>query len=119
MAVVAVFVVVLTMLAAVRERQKEIGVLRAVGFLQKHIISLMFRETLLLSLVAAVLGGGLGVLGALVGPKVAPGLSLDFRADPLVLAAGLVLSLVLAAVATAYPAFRAARLDPALALKKL
>ena len=119
MAVVAVFVVVLTMLAAVRERQKEIGVLRAVGFLQKHIISLMFRESLLLSLVAAVLGVGLGVLGALVGPKVAPGLSLDFRADPLVLAAGVVLSLVLAAVATAYPAFRAARLDPALALKKL
>jgi putative ABC transport system permease protein len=118
-AAVAVFVVALTMLAAVRERQKEIGVLRAVGFRRGHILQLMFKESLLVSLVAAVFGLGLGVAGAALAPRLAPGLTLDFAVDALVLAGGVALSVVLGTLATVYPAFLAARLDPTLALKRL
>lgn len=116
---IATLVVVLTMLAAVRERQKEIGVFRALGFRTRHVMSLMFRESLLLSAVAAGVGLVLGVLGAAYGPKIVPGLDLHLSVTAPVLVAGAALAIVLAAIATVYPAFLATRLDPAIALRKL
>ena len=116
---VATLIVVLTMLAAVRERQREIGVFRAVGFRSRDVVSLMFRESLLLSGVAAAVGVTLGVLGAAYGPKVVPGLDLDLAVSAPVLVGGAALAIVLAVVATVYPAFLATRLDPAIALRKL
>jgi len=117
--VVAVLIVVLTMLAEVRERQKEIGVFRALGFRARDVASLMFRESLLLSAVAAALGVALGVLGAAYGPRIVPGLHLDLAVSAWVVVGGAVLAMVLAAVATVYPAFLATRLDPAIALRRL
>jgi len=117
--VVAVLIVVLTMLAEVRERQKEIGVFRALGFRARDVASLMFRESLLLSAVAAALGVALGVLGAAYGPRIVPGLHLDLAVCAWVVVGGAVLAMVLAAVATVYPAFLATRLDPAIALRRL
>ncbi len=116
---IATLIVVLTMLAEVRERQKEIGVFRALGFRARDVVSLMFRESLLLSVIAAVLGIALGVLGAAYGPKIVPSLDLDLAVSALVLAGGAALAIVLAAVATVYPAFLATRLDPAIALRRL
>ena len=116
---VATLIVVLTMLAAVRERQREIGVFRALGFKARDVVSLMFRESLLLSAVAAALGVTLGVLAAAFGPKIVPSLDLDLAVSIPVLVGGAALAIVLAAVATVYPAFLATRLDPAIALRKL
>jgi putative ABC transport system permease protein len=116
---IATLVVVLTMLAAVRERQREIGVFRALGFKTRDVMSLMFRESLLLSAVAAGIGLVLGVLGAAYGPKIVPGLDLHLSVTAPILVAGAALAIVLAAVATVYPAFLATRLDPAIALRKL
>ena len=116
---IATLIVVLTMLAAVRERQKEIGVFRALGFRARDVVSLMFRESLLLSVVAAVVGVALGVLGAAYGPKIVPSLDLDLAVSIPILVGGAALAIVLAVVATVYPAFLATRLDPAIALRKL
>jgi putative ABC transport system permease protein len=116
---IATLIVVLTMLAAVRERQREIGVFRALGFRTRDVVSLMFRESLLLSVVAAVVGVTLGVLGAAFGPKIVPSLDLQLAVSIPVLIGGAALAIVLAAVATVYPAFLATRLDPAIALRKL
>ncbi len=69
---IATLIVVLTMLAAVRERQREIGVFRALGFRSRDVVSLMFRESLLLSAVAAAAGVALGVIGAAFGPQDRP-----------------------------------------------
>lgn len=117
--IVAVLIVVLTMLSAVRERQKEIGVFRAVGFRRRHVISLIFRETLLLSAVSAVAGIALGLLAAAFAPHVVSGLDIQFGVNALVLVAGAALAVALGALAAVYPAIVAARLDPAVALKKL
>ncbi|MCL5735183.1 MAG: ABC transporter permease [Actinobacteria bacterium] len=116
---IATLIVVLTMLTEVRERQKEIGVLRALGFRARDVMGLMFRESLLLSAVAAAVGIALGVLGALYGPKIIPSLDLNFAASIPVIVGGALLAIVLAAIATVYPALMAARLDPAIALRKL
>jgi putative ABC transport system permease protein len=115
---IATLIVVLTMLAAVRERQKEIGVFRALGFRRRHVVNLMFREAMVLSAVAAVIGVALGLLGAAFGPKVVPSLTLELAISIPVLLGGAALAIVLGAVATTYPALVAARLDPAVALRK-
>jgi putative ABC transport system permease protein len=116
---VAMLVVVLTMLAEVRERQSEIGMFRALGFRARDVVSLMFRESLVLSTVAAAVGVVLGVLGAALGPRIVPNLDLGLAIRGPILVAGAALAIVLAVVATAYPAFLATRLDPAVALRRL
>jgi putative ABC transport system permease protein len=116
---VSAFIVSLTILAAVRERQRELGVLRAIGFRQRHIWTLLLTESLLLSVCAAIMGAVLGLAGSAVGPLLVEGLTLQFAPNPLVIGAGMLLAVVLAVAATLYPASRAARLDPAAALKNV
>lgn len=116
---IATLIVVLTMLAAVRERQNEIGIFRAIGFRSRHVVSLMFRESLLLSAMAAVAGVATGVIAAAFGPRVLPGLDLNLVVNAPILAGGAALAIILAVFATIYPAFLGSRLDPAVALRKL
>jgi putative ABC transport system permease protein len=116
---VVVFVVVLTLLAAVRERQREVGVLRALGFRARDVVSVIFRESLLLSVIAAFVGLGLGLLAAALTPRVLTSLTLDFTVNVPVIVAALVMSPLLAGIATAYPAWAAVHLDPAAAFRKL
>jgi putative ABC transport system permease protein len=116
---VAALIVILTMLTAVRERQREIGVFRALGFRQRDVAALLFRESLLVGGAAAIAGALLGLVGAAYGPRLVRGLALDFVPSPLVVVGGMGLSIVLSVLATLYPAYLAARLDPSLALKRL
>ena len=109
----------LTTLAAVRERKREIGVLRAIGYRQRDIWALLLMEALLLSAGAALIGTGLGLAGAALGPRLVEGLTLQFAPNPFVVAGGVLLAVALAVAATLYPASRAARLDPATALRRV
>jgi len=52
-----------TMMMAVRERTKEIGVLKTLGFTSNRIMRMVLGESLLLSLIGALLGLGLAALG--------------------------------------------------------
>jgi putative ABC transport system permease protein len=112
-------VVAITMLASVKERQKEIGVLRAVGYKQRHISRLIFIETAMISSIAAGLGVAAGLVTAGVAPFVVRGLALHLVIAPAVIAAGVVISFLVGLAAALYPAKRAADLDPATALKQL
>ena len=49
-------VVIVTMMKAVSERTREIGVLRAIGWTQKRILAMIMGEALVLSLIAIVVG---------------------------------------------------------------
>jgi putative ABC transport system permease protein len=53
-----------TMLYTVRERTKEIGVLKAIGFSNRSVMSQFMLEGMLMSLMAAVVGVGIGIVGA-------------------------------------------------------
>lgn len=107
-----------TMLMAVLERTREIGVMRALGWRRRDILGLILRESLLLG----ALGGVLGVLMA-VGLSVI--LSLSSGAAEMykpVFSAGLILQSIIAATALGlvgglYPAFRATRQEPIEALR--
>jgi putative ABC transport system permease protein len=64
-AIVATSLTVLfTMLYTVRERTKEIGVLKAIGFSNRSVMSQFMLEGMLMSLMAAVVGVGIGIVGA-------------------------------------------------------
>jgi putative ABC transport system permease protein len=106
-----------TMMGAVIERTKEIGVLRAVGFRRRHIIQQLLIEVVLISSVGGVIGWLTGVgAGWLVLPYFAEsGPALDIRAWT---AAAAILTAILLGLGSAvYPALRASRLDPSEAIR--
>jgi len=107
-----------TMSQAVRERIGELGVLKAIGFTNAQVISLVLAESCLL----AVLGGGLGLgLAWLVisrGDPTGGMLPLFyFRTSDLLVGAGI--SVVLGLLTGIFPALQAMRLRVADALRRM
>jgi putative ABC transport system permease protein len=112
--------VVNTMLMAVTERVREIGLKKALGAQTGHIL----REFLLEAILFGAIGGGLGLLLgwtttlAINAWTAAQNLSLFLVSGRLVVLA-VVFSVGLGAVAGIVPAFRAARMDPVTALRSV
>lgn len=99
---------------SIRERTREIGVLRALGYRRRHILALVYMETGLIGLAGAMLGSALG--GAAAGLGLA-GIAGRVVPDPVFMlgAAGVALVVVLGAGTLA--AWQAARIDPVRALR--
>ncbi len=107
-----------SLLMAVFERTREIGVLRAVGWRQWRILWMIMQESLLLSFLGGCLGIVLGVL-LVLGVQTLPfGASLmQAYFTPQLFAQALVVALSLGTIGGVYPAFRASRLSPLEALR--
>jgi putative ABC transport system permease protein len=99
-----------TMVMAVRERTREIGVLKTLGFSGARVLRLVLGETLLLALIGGLPGVGLAALATLSLRQslsnFIPGLTLD----PSVLAIALVLMVGLGLATGLVPAINAFRL---------
>lgn len=118
--VIGGLVVLVTLMGSVRERQREIGIFRAIGFRKHHVMRIIFTEAGMISLVAGVLGYGIGVAGAMIGLKLlGSGHSGWLRPDPVLASAAVVAAVTVGLLASAYPAVMASRLDPNDALKAL
>jgi ABC-type lipoprotein release transport system permease subunit len=107
-----------TMLMAVMERTREIGVLRALGWRQGRILRMIMTEALLLGL----LGGLLGIAIAFIlayGLNAIPVYSgmLQSRWDVDIFVRAISIALFLGLLGGLYPAFRATRLQPVEALR--
>lgn len=140
-AVVATSLIVLfVMLYTVRERTKEIGTLKAIGFSNWNVMSQFMLEGILLSLVAGVVGIGIGYIGApvltgLLLPSVnlfgssnrfqfnsgqtaqtgSTAASASLTPELMLIALGA--AVLLGAVGSLYPAWRASRTRPAEAMR--
>jgi len=112
-----ILVVMLTMSAAVRERTREIGIFRAIGFRGKHIFIIITTETLLIS----AIGGAAGYHGGLIAARlIAPlltGTTLNSPWQLTVFITVLAATALTGGLAGLFPALKAARLDPAEALR--
>ncbi len=107
-----------TMLMAVLERTREIGVLRALGWRQRRVLSMIMKESLLLGLLGGITGIGVAFgLGYLLSqiPMVGDAFSPVWEVDIFLRAIAIALSLGL--LGGVYPALRATRLQPVEALR--
>jgi putative ABC transport system permease protein len=110
-------IVIITMMKAVSERTREIGVLRAIGWTQKRIIAMIMGESLVLSLMAVVVGlvVGVGLVEILSASQILRGIIPSFSL--LLLLKGIGVALLLGILGGIYPAYRASRLSPTEALR--
>jgi len=116
---VGALVVFVTMMGAVNERTREIGIFRALGFRRGHVLGLILLESAAVSLLS-------GLLGYLAGMG-ATRLLLPFLAEehphlvwsPSLAGAALLLALLVGTLASFYPALHASRLEPTEALRAL
>lgn len=114
---IAALVLLTTMISSVNERTREIGIFRAVGFRKFHIIKILFLEIGMISALGGTIGYFLGILAArYAGPYLAQiSGEIPFQFGwflPVVLS-----SMGLSILISLYPALKAARLDPAEALR--
>jgi putative ABC transport system permease protein len=107
-----------TMTMAVFERTRDIGILRAVGWRRRRIISMVMGESITIALIAAVLGfivGILAVKGLLLVPVVKGYLTPVYSVMLFVRAFGIALAVGL--LGGLYPAYRATKITPTTALR--
>jgi len=142
-AVVASSLIVLfTMLYTVRERTKEIGILKAIGFSNWNVMSQFLLEGIFMSLMAGVVGVAIGsvaapTLSSLLLPHVTmfgtqrlagsfqgpgnPGVTASQTAtatlDPQLMLLAFGVAVLLGALGSLYPAWRASRTSPMEALR--
>ncbi len=112
--VVGGIVIMNIMLMAVSERTREIGIRKALGARRRDILAQFVVEAATLSAAGAALGIGLGLLLALGVKALTP---LPAEVAPWSVAVGILLGVTVGIAAGVYPATRASRLDPIVALR--
>ena len=104
-----------TMMAIVTERRKEIGLNKALGADNRHIVAEFFGEGCLLGALGGVLGSGFGYLFAESVSVNVFGRGIEFSATIVVVA--LIMSIFVTGVASLLPVRIATNVDPAIILR--
>ncbi|MHA2293324.1 MAG: ABC transporter permease [Candidatus Hodarchaeales archaeon] len=127
---VAAVGIITTLYTSMMERTKEIGTLKALGYTKRQILALFLNEALIIGIIGGTIGLFLGIgLGYLMNEFVSSGGGEGNGGggeawrmipifEPHIFVFTWVLSVVLSMAAGFYPAWRAAELDPVVALRK-
>ena len=115
--VVAIFIGAIgtlnTMMTSVLERTREIGILRAIGWPRRRVVTMILAESCAIALIASLIGGALAIVGtwALSQAPAAKGI-LSPSVDVVILVEGVALAMVIGVLGALLPAWRAAKLQP-------
>ena len=112
--VVGGIVIMNIMLVSVTERTREIGIRKALGAKRRDIHIQVLVESATLSLLGALIGIGIGVVLAQIVQAASP---LPAAIAPLWMGISVLMGMGVGVIAGIYPAARAARLDPVVALR--
>jgi putative ABC transport system permease protein len=106
------------LLMATQERTREIGIVAAIGWTDVRIMSSIVIEGLLMCAVGCVMGIFLSYLASLLFPAIPTiGNYLSFRPSPGLILPTVTAAFVLCVIGSLYPAWRAIRVPPAVALR--
>lgn len=108
-----------TMVMSVSERTREIGVLRAVGWKKSRILLMILSETLLIAVIAIVIGALLGASGVrlLMISDIAEGIINPNYFEYYAYLKAIVVAVLVGVLGGLYPAWKASRLSPLEALR--
>jgi putative ABC transport system permease protein len=112
-AVISILVILLTMYTTIKERTREIGILKSLGASKRFIAGVIEKEAFVISLIGVIVGLIVSYLAG-AGLRAAMDMAVDFRVRWLLLA--VLVGLVSGLVGALYPALLAARQDPIEAL---
>jgi putative ABC transport system permease protein len=102
------------MLVSVTERTREIGIRKALGARRKDIVTQVMVESATLSAVGALIGISIGVGGAKLVEALSP---LPAAISPFWITIATLMGVGVGMIAGIYPANRAAKFDPVVALR--
>lgn len=109
--------IVNTMVMAVYERTKEIGVLKSVGWKSRKILAMILGETLVLTTLSGIIGSAFGIFIAEVGVRLidTENFALGYSPKTFILAFGI--TIIVGIIGGIYPAYKASKLAPTEALR--
>jgi putative ABC transport system permease protein len=115
--------IITTMYTSVTERTREIGVMKAIGARDRNVLALFLAEAAIIGIVGASIGLIVGVLGgyavlSLFGSNLLPSGEVTPRYPWSELARVWAISLGLSVAAGLYPAWKASKLSPIVALRR-
>ena len=103
-----------TMLMSVFERTREIGVLKAVGWSNKRILGMIVGESLVITIVSAIIGSVIGFLACtFLGPQI----GIEPLFTPKIFLQAFSIAIVVGIIGGIYPAIKAVKLPPTEALR--
>lgn len=103
-----------TMLMSVFERTREIGVLKAVGWSNRKILTMIVGESLVITIVSAIIGS---VIGYLACTLLSPQIGITPLFTPKIFIQAFVIAIIVGVIGGLYPAIKAVKLPPTEALR--
>ena len=117
--IIGALLVFVTMMGSIRERTREIGIFRAIGYRRSHVLRLVLMEAGLVSALAGVCGYLVGVGATLVALPLLVDGHPAWHWNPVLAAAAVACAIAVGLSAALQPALRASRLEPSEALRAL
>ncbi|MGN0176701.1 MAG: ABC transporter permease [Methanobrevibacter sp.] len=103
-----------TMLMSVFERTREIGVLKAVGWSNKKILTMIIGESLVITIVSAIIGSLIGFTACTI---LGPQMGINPLFTPKIFIQAFTIAIVVGIIGGLYPAIKAIKLPPTEALR--
>jgi putative ABC transport system permease protein len=117
--IIGALLVFVTMMGAISERTREIGIFRAIGYRRRHVLHLVLVEAAVVSALGGVLGYLTGVAATLAALPLLEGGKASWQWDPTLAFASVAAAIFVGLIASLQPALRASRLEPSEALRAL